>query len=187
MNPKQWNHASLALVATSVAFLAGCIPAPQATRAAINDRFYAVTPDTMTVKTGVVSGQVTELKVSERVEEGSGRIDVPARLTAKLVLKNTSTDQTVRLLGGRIGYYDMQGKSIAMEDNRAEPLLRISAYGTSDRLDPGQDVTQNVEVEFPAEALKAKRLKDIRLELSYIPSPFKQESMSFPVSIGSPK
>jgi hypothetical protein len=44
-----------------------------------------------------------------------------------------------------------------------------------------------VEVEFPVEALKANKLKEIRLELSYIPSPFREETVNFVVSIGAGK
>ena len=51
-------------------------------------------------------------------------------------------------------------------------------------LDPGKEATQTLDVEFPAEALKAKMLKEIRLELVYIPSPYKEESAKFIVSIG---
>jgi len=39
-------------------------------------------------------------------------------------------------------------------------------------------------VDFPAEALKAKKLKEIRLDLAYIPSPYREETVSFVVSIG---
>jgi len=39
-------------------------------------------------------------------------------------------------------------------------------------------------VAFPAEALKAKKLKEIYLELAYIPSPYREESVHFTVSIG---
>jgi hypothetical protein len=90
----------------------------------------------------------------------------------------------VRLIGGRLLYIDTQGKPIALEDKRAEPTLKVSSsYGSQERLDPGQDASQPVEAEFPAEALKGKRLKEIRLELSYIPSAYRQETMSFGVSI----
>jgi len=44
-----------------------------------------------------------------------------------------------------------------------------------------------VDVEFPAEALKAKRLKEIRLAFAYIPSPFRAETVNFAVSIGAGK
>ena len=46
----------------------------------IEDKIYAVTPTAMTVKTGIVTAELTEMKVTERVEQGSGRIDSPARL-----------------------------------------------------------------------------------------------------------
>ena len=38
--------------------------------------------------------------------------------------------------------------------------------------------------EFPVEALQAKRLKDIRLGITYIASPYREENLNFPVSIG---
>ena len=105
------------------------------------------------------------MKVTERVEEGSGRVTAPAKLTGKLSLKNSSSDQTMRLVGGKILYIDMQGKPIKLEDNRTEPTLRLSSsYGNQERLDPGQEVSQSVEAEFPVDGLKGKRLKEIRLE-----------------------
>ena len=138
------------------------------------------------MKAGILSGELTEMKVTERVEDGSARIDTPARLTGKLVLTNLSADQSVRLLGGKVLYIDQQGKTIPLEDNRAEPTLRsASSDGNQERLDPGQEAAQPVEAEFPAAALKPKRLKEIRLELLYIPSAYKQQTMNFGVSIGA--
>jgi hypothetical protein len=123
------------------------------------------------------------MKVTERVEKGSGRLVSPAKLTGMLKLKNTSKDQAVRLVGGKIQYIDAQGQPIKLEETRTEPTIKFATYG-SERLDPGQDATQSVDVDFPAEALKAKRLKEIRLELAYIPSPYKEETVNFTVVIG---
>ena len=165
----------------------GCTPSPQAPRAVINDKTYAVAPAAITVKVGLLSGALTEMKVVERVEDGSGRIDQPAKFTGKLVLTNVSKDQSVRLIGGKMLYIDVLGKPIQLEDNRTEPTLKVSnSYGTQERLDPGQESSQPVEAEFPVAALKAKRLKEIRLELQYIPSAYKQETMNFGVSIAQP-
>lgn len=174
----------LVIGAAVVAMTLGCSPKPAATQAAVNDKFYAVTPDAVTVKGSLLSGALTEIKVVERVEDGSGRIDQPARLTGKLVLTNVSKDQSLQLLGGKLLYIDMQGKPIPLEDKRTEPTLKASNSSSSpDRLDPGQDASQSVEADFPAEALKMKRLKEIRLELQYIPSTYKQETMNFGVAI----
>jgi hypothetical protein len=166
-------------------FTTGCTPPTGPARPAVNDKVYAVKPGAITVKAGVLTGALSDMKVVERVEEGSGRVDQPARLVGKLVVTNVSKDQSLRLLGAKLLYIDMQGKPIPLEDKRTEPTLKVaSGYGNQDRLDPGQDTSQPVEAEFPVEALKAKRLKEIRLELLYIPSSYRQETMSFGVSIG---
>lgn len=181
-----WMRASVVLVtAAAAAMMAGCSPQPSAIAATISDKVYTVTPDAMKVKAGIVVGEVTELKVTERVEAGSGRVAAPAKLSGKLVLKNVSADQTVRLVGGMLVYIDSQGQAIQLEDNRLAPTIRLSApYGASDRLDPGQEATHVLDAEFPVAALKAKKLKEIRLDLSYIPSPYKEETLKFVVSIG---
>jgi len=174
--------------AVFAAVTVGCTPPQAAKSAAINDKVYAVTPADLTVKGPVLSGALTEMKVVERIEDGSGRIDQPARLTGKLVLTNVSKDQSVRLVGGKLLYIDAQGKPIPLEDKRAEPTLKASSQygGGQERLDPGQDATQQVEAEFPVAALQMKHLKEIRLELLYIPSAYKQETMNFGVSVAQP-
>jgi hypothetical protein len=175
------------VLAGAVALLTlGCAQQPSATAASVEDRVYLVTPAAVTVKAGIIRGEVTEMKVTERVESGTNRIVAPAKLTGTVKLTNMSADQTVRLVAGKIQYIDAQGQAIKLEDTRAEPALKFSSYST-ERLDPGQDTTQALDVEFPAEALKAKRLKDIRLELTYIPSPFREERVDFTVSIGDGK
>jgi len=173
------------MVATVAMATFGCAPKPPATMAVIEDKIYTVTPDQVTVKAGIVNGEVTEMKVTERVEKGSGRVESPAKLTGKLKLTNGSTDQTVRLIGGKILYIDDQGQLIKLEEARTEPALKFSSsYNATERLDPGQDATQSVEVDFPAAALAAKKLKEIRIELVYIPSPYKLQTANFGVSIG---
>ena len=177
----------LTVLAAVVAVMAlGCAQQPSATAAAVEDKTYPVTPASVTVKAGIITGEVTEMKVTERVEKGSDRVVSPAKLTGTVKLKNTSANQTVRLVAGKIMYIDAQGRPIKLEAARTEPVLKFSAYG-SERLDPGQDATQPLEVEFPAEALKSKRLKEIRLELAYVPSPYQEQTINFTVSIGDGK
>jgi hypothetical protein len=91
-----WVGVMILTAATAAGFL-GCSQQPSGTAAVIEDRTYTVTPAAMKVKAGIVTGDVTEMKVTERVEKGSGRVISPAKLTAKVVLKNSSANQTVRL------------------------------------------------------------------------------------------
>lgn len=179
-----WKWVGVMMVTTAVAAMTlGCSQGPSGTAPVIEDKTYTVTPAAVKVKAGIVTGEVTELKVAERVEKGSGRIVSPAKLTGKLVLKNSSKDQAVRLVGGKIQYIDVQGQPIKLEEARTEPTIKFSTYG-AETLDPGKEATQSVDVDFPAEALKAKKLKEIRLELVYILSPYKEEAVNFTVAIG---
>jgi hypothetical protein len=180
----KWKWWIGAVLVAAVAWMTlGRSEQPTATAAVIEDKSYAVTPALVQVKAGIVTGEVTEMKVTERVEHGSGRVVSPAKLTAKVVLKNGSANQTIRLVSGKIQYLDAQGQAIRLEETRTEPTLKFSTYGT-DRLDPGQEATQSLDVDFPAEALKAKKLHEIRLELAYIPSPYHEETVKFIVAIG---
>jgi len=179
-----WKWVGVMMVTTAVAAMTlGCSQQSSGPAVVIEDKVYTVTPAAVKVKAGIVTGDVTEMKVTERVEKGSGRIVSPAKLTGKLVLKNSSKDQAVRLVGGKIQYIDAQGQPIKLAEAQTEPTIRFATYG-AETLDPGKDATQSMDVDFPAEALKAKKLKEIRLELVYIPSPYKEEAVSFTVSIG---
>ena len=177
----------LAAVSTLAVVNFGCAQKSATTAAAIEDKVYTVTPNAIVVKVGIVLGEVTEMKVMERVEQGTGRVDTAAKLSGKLKLTNGSTDQSVRLLGGKIIYIDDQGQPIKLDATRTEPTLRFS--GTSEQLNPRQDASLSIDVDFPAEALKAKKLGEIRLELSYLPMAYKVETAKIPVaiSIAAPK
>jgi len=179
-----WKWVGVMMVTTAVAAMTlGCSQQSSGPAVVIEDKVYTVTPAAVKVKAGIVTGDVTEMKVTERVEKSSGRIVSPAKLTGKLVLKNSSKNQAVRLVGGKILYLDAQGQPIKLAEAQTEPTIKFATYG-AETLDPGKDATQTMDVDFPAEALKAKKLKEIRLELVYIPSPYKEEAVSFTVSIG---
>ncbi|PYN84178.1 MAG: hypothetical protein DMD87_28605 [Candidatus Rokuibacteriota bacterium] len=176
-----------ALVALVAWMTFGPVQQPAAVAAPIEEKTYAVTPAAVKVRAGIVTGEVTDMKVAERVEKGSDRIVTAAKLTGMLKLKNTSANQTVRLLEGKLRYIDAKGQPIKLEDARTEPTFKFATYGSSERLDPGQEAIQSLDVEFPAEALKPNSLKEIRLEFAYIPSPYREETVNFPVSIGAGK
>ena len=59
-------------------------PAATAT-SVVEDKTYEVTPAAMKVKVGIVTGEVTAMKVTERVEQGSGRIVSPANAHGDLL------------------------------------------------------------------------------------------------------
>ena len=109
------------------AALLGCTSqTPTATATVIEDKVYSVTPPAMTVKAGIVTAALDRYESHRARSERVGhRRDPPAKLTGKLKLQNSSPDQTVRLIGGRIVYIDQRGEPIKLEEARTEPAMKI--------------------------------------------------------------
>ena len=127
----KWAGVTVVVVAVAMMTL-GCAQGPSATAAVVEDKTYAVTPASVTVKAGIITGAVTELKVMERVEQGSNRVVSPAKLTGTLRLKNTSANQAVRLVAGKILYIGANGRPIELEDSRTEPVVNSPPTAASD-------------------------------------------------------
>jgi hypothetical protein len=188
-NGSWWTQASLALVSAAVVVVAsGCSPNPFAAAAATSERAYSVTPDSIRVKRGTVVADIVRMKVTERIEDRSGRITSPARLSGRLYLENVSADQAIRLAGGRIVYLDADGRAIPLENGRAEPIIRFtrSDHGVG-RLEPGKVATELLYAEFPVKALRAGRLKTIQIKLAFssISGVTGTQDLNFAVSIGA--
>jgi len=66
------------------------------------DNVSTVTPASVLAKAGIVTGEVTEMMVTERLEKDSGTVVSPAKLTGTLQLKNDCPNQTVCLITGKI-------------------------------------------------------------------------------------
>ena len=155
----------------------------QAAAPQIEEKSFAVSPASASVKASFLTGELRDMKVTERVEQGTGKVVDPPKLRATLKLKNTSDNQAARLISGKVEYADAEGKPIPLAEGRGDTSFKFSSYQT-ERLDPGQETSQSVDVPFPAAALKDKKLRDIRLELRYIPTPFKEETINIRVSVG---
>jgi hypothetical protein len=179
-----WMRASVIVVSAAVAAIAsGCSP-HSAAAPVMTDRLYTVQPDSARTQVGTVAGEIVRMKVTQRVEQDSGRSLLPARLTGRLFLQNISADQPIRVTGAHISYLDAQGQPIRLDNDRAEPSITFgSSSGASRRLNPGQNATELLDAEFPAAALKAGALKEIqiRLELSNVP---RVQMLNFAVAIG---
>lgn len=110
------------------------------------------------------------MKVTQRIEQSSGRTVSPARLSGRLFLQNTFVDQTIRIAGAGISYFDADGQPILLESDPREPGIAFDSSSSAlRRLDPGQSTTELLDAEFPAAALPGtlKQIR-VRLELSNV-------------------
>lgn len=177
----------IVLAAAAVAAaLAGCsqkgpqTPAPQ-----ISEKVFELAPASIKVKSGIVGGELSNMRVTERVEEGTGRVDFGPKLSGRLVLKNLSADQSVLIDGGKLVFADAADKPIVSGPEATPPAIRLgdSYNTTSTRLDPGQELARDIDVDFPGDALKPGRLREIRVQLKYTAAPFKREVLEFPAAL----
>jgi hypothetical protein len=177
----------IALAAAAAALaLAGCSQkGPETAAPQISEHVFGLTPGSIKVKSGIVGGELSGMKVTERVEEGSGRVDYGPKLSGRLVLRNLSTDKSVLIDGGKLVFADAADKPIAMPPEATPPSIRLgdSYNSTSARLDPGQELTRDIDVDFPADALKPGQLREIRVQLRYTAAPFRRDLLEFPVTL----
>lgn len=180
-----WKTVSMTLGAALAlgGALAGCAEKRSEVAATqIVDKTFALTPETVPLRVSFLRGELGGLKVIQRVNEATGEVVEQPRLRGMLKLKNTAPDQAVRLLSGNISYADVNGQVIGLAQNRNNPDFEFSGY-QSERLDPGEEASRDIDVPFPAAALAGRKLGDLRLHLTYIPTPYREESVAVSVSM----
>lgn len=179
-NPwRLWSGA----LAVAVGLAACTEQGAQSTSPAIEDRTLSLKPASVTTTAPFLSVRLEAMKVTQRVEQGTNKVVDPPKLSATLKLKNTSADHALRLIGGEIRYLDAAGKPIRLAEGREDPRFQFYSY-SDQRLDPGMETSQDLSVAFPAVALKDKTLRDIRLELDYLPIPYREEAVTLSVAVG---
>lgn len=158
---------------------------PSLASVAFEEKSYTITPAAVEVHAArIIAGEITDMRVVQRVERISGRVISPPRLMGTLRLWSSSMTHSVRLVVAKIQYLDDQWCPIKLDDSRTHGTFKFATDGI-EWIDPGQEAIHAIDVAFPAEALKARRLTRLRLEIGYVSSPYREEMVSFAVSIGS--
>jgi hypothetical protein len=176
------NTGVAAALVLTCAMLGACTEKPGAATPRITEKTFRLRPATVPVRVGVLTGELADLSVTERVNAKTGAIIYAPELRGTLRLKNGSSSEAVRILEGELQFLDASGTRIGTPDD--DGTLRLHLYSTaSERLDPGKEITQSLSVPFPASALNAKTLAEIRLGLTYLPTPYRHESVDVPVVV----
>lgn len=146
----------------------------------VEEKTIPLKPDVTFVKASFLTGELQDLRVRERVERGTGKVVGTPVFRATLKVTNDSRDQAARLIGGKIEYIDPVGKVIDL------PHTTFTFIGIpTDRLDPGMHTSQVIEVPFPTSVLKPNGLREVSLELIYLPIPYHEDTVNIPVYLGS--
>jgi hypothetical protein len=167
----------------TIGWLAGCAKQEGSDTPRITEKTFTLTEATVPVELDALAGQLSGLTVMQRVNAETGEVVHAPQLRGTLKLKNTSDDRAIRLLAGELEYLDTAGVLIPVAEGREKPAFKFYGY-SGDRLDPGAEFSQSVEVTFPKAALEQRPLAQVRLNLTYIPTPFREESVTVPLKVG---
>lgn len=143
----------------------------------------ALTPATVPVTIGPLTGELTGLSVMRRVDESTGEVTYAPQLSGTLLLRNTSEDTAVRLISGDVTYVNDEGARIPVAEDRHDTTFDFPSYSV-DRLDPGDVTTHTLDVPFPAAALD-NGLSELRLGLEYLPMPYREQTVTVDITIGA--
>lgn len=149
---------------------------------AVEVRTVALKPDRIAVATANLAGHLEGLAVISRVDTKTGKLVDTPDLRATLKLQNATPDQALRLLSGTVEYMDADGAQILLAKEQGNSGFTFFSDAQGDVL-PGQVISQVIRVPFPAAALKANALRNIRLHITYRATPYKNETVEGPVTL----
>lgn len=177
-----WKARRLAAFAVFAALAgAGCSQENTASEPRILEQTVALKPATVPLTIGPLSGELSDVSVLRRVEESSGDTIYAPQLRGTLVLRNTSDDVAVRLVGGEVTYLGTDGKPIAL-GRAGTTAFTFSAY-SNERLDPGKEIHHSLDVPFPAAAFEGG-LSRLKVDLDYLPIPYREGTVTVGMTVG---
>jgi hypothetical protein len=156
----------------------------QSTATAIQtvEKTFTLTPGATPLKVDFLVGQLQQLTITERLDSRTGRVVDPPALRGTLTIKNTSQNQAALLIAGKLVFLDAKGQVVSPAKGRGEALLPFGSYEPQ-RLVPGQEIARAIDVSFPRAGLQADVVQTVRLDLTYLPTPVREQTADTPVSI----
>src|SRR3990170_2300640 len=77
-----WTRVGVIMVTLAVATITlGCSQQSARTASTTEEKTYTVTPGSVAVKAGILTGEVTEMKITERIEKSADHVVSAAKLT----------------------------------------------------------------------------------------------------------
>jgi hypothetical protein len=150
--------------------------------AAVEKKTIALRPARIPVATPSLAGSIEGLTVITRVDHATGHLVDNPDLRATLRLQNATTDQALRLLSGTVEYVDARGVVIPLQKDQGRAVFSFYP-DEQDGLLPGRETSRVIRVPFPAAALKANTLRNIRLHLTYRATPYGNDTVDGQVTL----
>jgi len=122
--------------------------------------------------------ELTDLKVAMTVDTASKEITETPNLRGRIKITNKSKDN-LDIQAITLEYLDGAGKPIAF--TAGEKIATVYPFWKA--LRPEENTEGSLDVTIPRMAVKEKALGKIEINLVYVPSPLKRETMTLPEKI----
>jgi hypothetical protein len=135
-------------------------------------------PPKTEVKGPVFLAELSDLKAVMTVNIASKEIVETPKLNGNIKITNKSKD-ILDIQAVTLEYLDEAGKPIAFSSG--EKVAKVSAFWKA--LKPEEVVEGSLDVTIPRKAIKEKALGKIEINVVYVPSPLKRETLTLPEKI----
>ena len=127
----------------------------------------------------IFSAEITDLQVTMTVDAASKEIVETPSLTGHIKITNKSQDN-IDVQAVTLDYLDEAGKPIIFSSG--EKISKVGSYWLK-LLNPGQTLEGSIDATIPRAAVKGKTLGKIEMNVVYVPSPLKRETLTLPEKI----
>jgi hypothetical protein len=135
-------------------------------------------PSKAEVKGQAFVAELSDLKVVMTIDTTSKEISATPSLRGNIKITNMSKD-ILDIQGVTLEYLDEAGKSIAFSSG--EKVSKASPFWKT--LKPEEVVEGSLDATIPRKAVKEKVLGKIEINLVYVPSPLKRETLTLPEKV----
>lgn len=122
--------------------------------------------------------QLNDLKVSMTVDTASKEIVDTPNLRGNIKITN-HTKGLLDIQAVTLEYLDGAGKPIAYKSE--EKTAKVYPFWKT--LKPGETAEGNLDTTIPRDAVKAKTLAKIQVDLVYVPSPLSRDTLTLPEKV----
>ena len=122
--------------------------------------------------------ELTDLKVAMTVDTASKEFTETPNLRGRFKITNNSKD-VLDIQGVTLEYLNEAGKPIAF--TAGEKIATVYPFWKA--IKPGETTEGSLDVTIPRMAVKEKALGKIEINLVYVPSPLKRETLTLPEKV----
>lgn len=135
-------------------------------------------PSKVEIKGTAFGVELTDLKVNLIINPTSKEILETPNLRGGIKITNNTKD-VLDIQGVTLEYFNEAGKLIPFSSG--EKIVKVNPFWKA--LQPGESTEGSLDVTIPKNAIKEKVLGKMEVNLVYVPSPLKRETLTLPEKV----